>query len=87
MIICCQSTSDRGKKHIHGVYSNSQHILVNGAIIVNRFNLKDTEMLFFTKGGLIVLLIPVNKDTPSFPVELREKRYGIVLTLFTSHIS
>jgi hypothetical protein len=72
MIICYQSTDDKKKKHIHEVYSSSQHKLVNGAIIVNRLNQKAMVMLLFGKEGSIALLIPVNKDTPSFPVELRE---------------
>ena len=71
-----------------GIITNtsSQYLCVNGAIIVNTFYEKGFCFLFLCELTLIDLLIPVNRHTPSFPVELSNWTYEMPTASFTMHI-
>jgi len=71
-----------------GVITNtgSQVLCVNGAIIVNAFYEKGFCFLFLYELTLIDLLLPVNRHTPSFPVELSNWTYEMLTASFTMHI-
>ena len=68
------------------INTSSQYCCVNGAIIVNAFYEIGFCFLFLCELALIDLLIPVNRHTPSFPVELSKRTYETFTTSFTMYI-
>lgn len=59
---------------------------MNGAIIVNAFYKTGFCVLIESDLVLIGLLFPVNRHTPSFPVELSKGTYETCTDSFTEYI-